>query len=55
MDSLDQLENRSIYLLREAYGQIKNLCMSPVLNLPKQIKPCINKAEILAFSLFSHF
>src|ERR1700675_4189736 len=27
MDHLDQLENHSIYLLREAYSQIDNLCM----------------------------
>ena len=27
MDHLDQLESRSIYLLREAYSQIDNLCM----------------------------
>jgi len=27
MDQLDKLENKSIYLLREAYSQLKNLCM----------------------------
>ena len=27
MDLLEQLENRSIYILREAYNQFKNLCM----------------------------
>ncbi len=27
MNQLDQLESRSIYLLREAYSEIKNLCM----------------------------
>ncbi len=27
MDSLDKLENKSIYLLREAYSQFHNLCM----------------------------
>src|SRR5512147_656235 len=27
MDSLDKLENKSIYLLREAYSQFRNLCM----------------------------
>ncbi|OGT32187.1 MAG: sulfate adenylyltransferase [Gammaproteobacteria bacterium RIFCSPHIGHO2_12_FULL_35_23] len=27
MDQLEHLENKSIYLLREAYSQIKNLCM----------------------------
>lgn len=27
MDHLDRLENKSIYILREAYSEIKNLCM----------------------------
>jgi len=27
MDSLDKLENKSVYLLREAYSQFRNLCM----------------------------
>ena len=27
MDYLDQLENRSVYILREAYANFKNLCM----------------------------
>ena len=27
MDHLDELENRSIHIIREAYSQFKNLCM----------------------------
>ena len=27
MNHLDQLENQSVYILREAYSKFKNLCM----------------------------
>src|SRR3954452_14991333 len=50
MDHLEQLENHSIYLLREAYSQIDNLCMLWSIGKDSTVLLCLARK-----ALFGHF